>query len=203
MACFIAAFSAASTAAQERDWAQSLERDFAGGGSVRIKLSPGGHEIRGTPDNKIRVSWATKKPEDMRKARVDVKITGTSATIQSHGPKSDFRVVIEIPMRTSLHARMTAGELDVVGIRGDQDVQLRFGDLEIQVGYTGDFNHVDGSVTMGGLEASAFQVSKGGMWRSFKWSGAGDYRLRAHVSFGELTLRKVKEPETRTARLAM
>lgn len=192
--------AAAPGVAQERDWTDSFERDFAAGGTVRIKLSPGSHVIKGINGNKIRVSWATKERDDMHKAGVDVSITGTSATIRSHGPKSDFRVVIEIPARTGLHARMTAGELDVIGIDGDHDVQVRFGDLEIQVRNAENFGAVSGSVRAGGLEASAFQVSKGGLWRSFQWNGQGNYRLRAHVTFGELTLRTMPGAQTKSAR---
>jgi len=41
----------------------------------------------------------------------------------------------------------------------------------------------------GSIEASAFDVSKGGLFRSFEQQGPGKYRLHAHVMTGEIDLR--------------
>ncbi len=40
----------------------------------------------------------------------------------------------------------------------------------------------------GSIEASAFNISKGGLFRSFTQKGAGKYRLHAHVATGEIDL---------------
>jgi hypothetical protein len=36
--------------------------------------------------------------------------------------------------------------------------------------------------------ASAFQIFKGGLFRSFDWTGKGSYRLHAHLMAGDLYL---------------
>jgi hypothetical protein len=41
----------------------------------------------------------------------------------------------------------------------------------------------------GGLDASAFDVAKGGLFRSFEHHGPGKYRLHAHVATGGIDLR--------------
>jgi len=48
---------------------------------------------------------------------------------------------------------------------------------------------VDASVNSGELNAAAFNVEKGGLFRSFSQSGPGKYRMHAHVGAGELDLR--------------
>jgi len=47
---------------------------------------------------------------------------------------------------------------------------------------------VDASVNAGDVEASPFGESHGGLFRSFKKSGSGKYKLHAHVGAGDLTL---------------
>jgi hypothetical protein len=41
-------------------------------------------------------------------------------------------------------------------------------------------------VHAGSIAASAFEVSKGGLFRSFEQKGPGNYRLHAHVATGEI-----------------
>ena len=75
---------------------------------------------------------------------------------------------------------------DVVG---DKDVELRFGQLSMEVGKAEDYRRVSASVNSGELDAPAFKISKGGLFRSFSRTGSGKYLLHAHVGAGELDLR--------------
>jgi len=84
---------------------------------------------------------------------------------------------------------MFAGEMNVNGISGDKDVELHAGQLTMELGKPEDYAHVDASVLSGDLEASAFDVSKGGLFRSFDRSGPGKYRVHAHVGAGQIELR--------------
>jgi hypothetical protein len=47
---------------------------------------------------------------------------------------------------------------------------------------------VNASVRIGDLTADAFDVRKGGFFRSFEWTGQGEYDLRAHLTVGDLRL---------------
>ena len=44
-------------------------------------------------------------------------------------------------------------------------------------------------LTAGSLDLTAFDVNKGGLFRSFHENGSGKYRLHAHVTTGEIEVR--------------
>jgi len=74
-------------------------------------------------------------------------------------------------------------------IVGDKDVELHFGQVSMDVGKAEEYRRVSASVNSGEINAPAFNVSKGGLFRSFNQSGSGKYLLHAHVGAGELDLR--------------
>jgi hypothetical protein len=84
---------------------------------------------------------------------------------------------------------MFAGQMDVFDVEGDKDTELSFGQLNIDVGKPEQYGRVDASVNSGQLQADAFDVSKGGLFRSFDRTGPGKYRLHAHVGAGQVVLR--------------
>jgi len=106
------------------------------------------------------------------------------------GPNNNVQIRIEVPDRTDLLVRSTAGNTTVSGVTGDKDVELRAGDLTIHVGAPDSYRVAEGSVLAGDLNASAFGVVKDGLFRSFrKESATGQYRLRAKLLAGDLTLK--------------
>ena len=165
--------------------ATSLERPFAAGGRVTMDLSAGEYEIAGSPDDRVRLDWDADDRDD-----VDNRLTvqGTEARVSTDGPNNHFRVRIQVPARSHLHVRLTAGELTIRGIEGDKDVELHAGELDIDVDRPEDYSHVDAKVWAGAIQASAFRVTKEGLFRSFDWSGSGKYRLHAHLKAGEMRL---------------
>ena len=165
--------------------ATSLERPFAAGGRVTMDLSAGEYEITGSPDNRVRLDWDADDRDD-----VDNRLTvqGTEARVSTDGPTNHFRVRIQVPARSHLYVRLTAGELTIRGIEGDKDVELHAGELDIDVVRPEDYSHVDAKVWAGEIQASAFRVTKEGLFRSFDWSGSGKYRLHAHLKAGEMRL---------------
>jgi hypothetical protein len=84
---------------------------------------------------------------------------------------------------------MFAGQMNLSDITGDKDVELHAGQLNMDIGKPEDYFRVEASVLTGSVEASAFNVSKGGLFRSFEHGGPGKYRLHAHVGAGEIDLR--------------
>jgi hypothetical protein len=110
-------------------------------------------------------------------------------TITTDGPSNrSLRFTIEVPERSDLYVRMTAGDLTIEDIRGNKDVELRAGDLKIDVGQAADYKTVDASLWAGDIRASAFRIFKGGLFRSFEWAGNGPYRLHARLLAGDLHL---------------
>jgi hypothetical protein len=167
----------------------SLERDFASGGKITMKLSAGGYTIRSGAENKIRMQWETKKPEQLKGVKANILVQGHEATIQARGPRqSDFQVVIELPARADLQVRLSAGDLQIRGIEGNKDVECHAGDITINVGSAADYSRVAASAHAGDIEAPPFGISKGGLFRTFRWQGTGKYALHVHVGAGSVTL---------------
>jgi len=161
-----------------------VEAKFTSGGKVRMDLCPSGIELTGTDDNVVRVSY-----DRDAEVRVRLEIVGNQADLKVRGcPHNNFRLRIEVPKSSALYVRMFAGELQVRNVTGDKNVELNFGQLTMEIGKPEDYAHVEASVSSGDLEARAFDVSKGGLFRSFDHSGPGKYRLHAHVGAGELDL---------------
>src|SRR6185369_10648844 len=101
---------------------------------------------------------------------------------------NNLKFMIQVPSQSDLYVRLSAGDLTIEDIRGNKDVELRAGDLHIDVGQAADYKKVDASLWAGDIKASAFQIFKGGLFRSFEWAGSGPYRLHAHLLAGDLHL---------------
>jgi hypothetical protein len=165
-----------------------LEVKFIQNGRIRLNLCPGEVKLVGKEDGLLRVSYYARSSGD--RVRVQIRTDGDHAEIWVRGcPHNNFELTVEVPKTSNVQARMFAGQMDVYGITGDKDVELHAGQLTMEIGKPEDYAHVDASVLTGDLEASAFDVSKGGLFRSFNKSGPGKYRLHAHVGAGEIDLR--------------
>jgi hypothetical protein len=163
--------------------------DFHSGGKLRMYLRSGDFRVVGGPDNKITVRITGRNADRASDVRVQLEGSNDSADLTvSGGPKNDLEVTIEVPKKTGLFVRMTAGNLELRHVVGDKDAELHAGELIIDVGDAGDYSRVDASVYSGGLEASPFGESHGGLFRSFHKEGNGRYHLHAHVGAGDLTL---------------
>jgi len=163
--------------------------DFNSGGKLRMYLQSGSFHIVGGSDNKITVRVTGRNADNAGDMRVQLEGSKYSADLTvSGGPKNDLEVTIEVPKKTGLFVRMPAGNLELHHITGDKDAELHAGELIIDVGDASDYSRVDASVYSGGLEASPFGESHGGLFRSFHKDGNGRYHLHAHVGAGDLTL---------------
>lgn len=166
----------------------SLEQAFVTNGRIRMDLSAGEYRITGTSDNRIRMAWTVRDPEQLSRVRTRADVRGSEATITTDGPQNQFRVTIEIPSRADLHVRLTAGELRIERVEGNKNISSHAGEIDIDVGNSEDYRRVEASVWAGELHAGPFGQSKEGLFRSFDWDGKGPYRLEARLKAGELRL---------------
>jgi hypothetical protein len=166
----------------------SLERDFIANGRIKMDLSAGEYRITGSPDNRIRLTWRVRDSSNLSgvTARADVK--GSEAKIITDGPMNGFEVAIQVPSKSDLYVRLTAGELRMEHIEGNKDIEAHAGELRIDVDRAEDYHSVDASVWAGEIHAQAYRVSKEGLFRSFDWKGSGPYRLHARLKAGEVWL---------------
>jgi hypothetical protein len=162
--------------------------DFNSGGKLKMYLQSGDFHIVGA-DNKITVRVSGRNAYNAGDMRVQMEGSKDYASLTvSDGPKNDLEVTIEVPKKTGLFVRMPAGNLELRHVTGDKDAELHAGELIIEVGDAGDYSRVDASVYSGGIEASPFGESHGGLFRSFHQEGNGRYHLHAHVGAGDVTL---------------
>ncbi len=128
--------------------------------------------------------------EQLSDVEVSLKASGSTGDLSiGGGPRNNFRIIVEVPRHVDLYLRMPFGEATVERLTGDKDIEIHAGDLTVDLGDANEYGHVEASVTSGDLEAGPFNVSKGGLFRSFEKEGSGKYRLHAHVGAGDLTLR--------------
>jgi len=154
-----------------------------------MELCSSGTELLGSDDGMLRVSYGSRHG-DGGDVRVRIRVSGDEASLRVTGCRhNNFQMRIEVPKSSSLYVRMFAGELNVRDVSGDKNVEVHFGQLSIDLGDPSDYARVEASVNSGDLEAPSFDVSKGGLFRSFERSGPGRYRIYAHVGAGELDLR--------------
>jgi hypothetical protein len=173
----------------------SLERTFSQNGRIRMDLSAGDYSISGSPDNRIRLEWSVRDSDQLANVHARADVRDRDARITTDGPSNKgFRVAIQVPRQADLYVRLTAGDLRIEDIQGNKDIELHAGDVRIDVGRAEDYHNVDASVWAGEIQAAPFQVFKGGLFRSFDWSGKGPYRLHAHLKAGDLRL--FSKPET-------
>jgi len=182
--CFGAALAVAQDANIDQTGSNPVETKFQPAGRLRVELCPGGIEVVGTDEPVLRVSYLSGE------ARVRMDVTGDHADLRlTDCPHSNFRAHIELPKSSALYVRMFAGQLDVRDVTGDKNVELSFGQLNIDAGHSEDYASVDASVNSGAIDASLFDIHKGGLFRSFDQTGPGKYRLHAHVGAGQIDLR--------------
>ena len=168
----------------------SLERPFVQNGRIRMDLNAGDYVITGSKDNRIQVAWSAREAATLTKVHARADVRGSEATIAAGGPSnnSGLRFTIQVPSQTDLYVRLTAGDITIEDVRGNKDVELHAGDVRIDVGRPEDYSHVDASLWAGDINAAPFGVIKGGLFRSFEWSGGGRYRLHAKLKAGDLRL---------------
>jgi hypothetical protein len=176
-------------AAQPSTDKQPLERAFKPGGLVRLRLAPAAYRIVGHDASSIRVRWSVDHPEESGRVHVETEVTGATAVVRTSGPHHGVHFDIALPERSDVEVDLSAGDLDVRGIEGNKTLSMWAGDVAMDVGRPDLYRVVDATVRFGDLNARPFSVSKGGIFRSFRWTGKGKYSLSAHLFAGDLTLR--------------
>lgn len=191
--CLVFALLAAATIAAAKDNPSDItvQQKYRAGGSIHVQLESGGYSITGTDSENITITYGSDSVEQTRRVKVNIQTTGSAAEISIRDtPNNNFHAEIEIPRQSGLWLRLTAGDLSIRGVQGDQEVEAHAGNIDIQIPHPEQYGHVDGSALAGDLDASAFNISKSGLFRSFKYQGKGKYRLHTHLAAGNLTIRE-------------
>jgi len=164
----------------------SASFDIPSGQEIRMDLSAGEYEIVGGAEGKVRVSWSG-GGRHADNVKVRFKAESGRTKLETDDTK-DVHVVIQVPSRSDLHIRLTAGELSVSGIEGNKDIGMTAGELRINVGDPENYRDVYSSVRIGEITAKPFNMKKEGFFRGIDYNGKGTYSLRATVGVGEVIL---------------
>jgi hypothetical protein len=189
LACNIAGF-----AETKIPCGQTMSRPLQSRAVLIIDSKPAGLQIVGTDQEGIRVSCTTGNDETARDVVFHFSPMANGGKLSIEGPHSQqgnngIEIKIEVPRRTSLSIHMFAGQVTVEEVKGDKDIDLGAGQITISSIHDADYRSVDASVSIGEVQARAFGADKGGFFPNFsRKNPGGDYRLRAHVTTGEIEL---------------
>ena len=187
LAAIFFSLSAASLLAG-KEYSDSLVTEFEDGGEITIKLSAGEHEIAVSPDDNIRVHWKVKELDELEDIDAKTGIFGSSAIVEVDGPRRGFETVVEVPEHSDLVIKISAGDVHVGNIKGNREINLRAGDLNIEVGDSSDYSHVKGSLWAGDISAGPFDEQASGLFRSIEWRGEGDHKLHFKLYAGDVQI---------------
>ena len=163
--------------------------DFPSGDRLDLDIRSGEIHIIGSDEEKVAVRISGSQGANSTDVKARFRRSGNSGELRiTGGPHNELTITVQVPKNSDLFLRVLAGEVAVTGITGNKDIELHFGDLKVGVGDPTDYANVQASVNFGEIEAKPFGESRGGLFRSFKKSGTGKYKLVAHVGAGELTL---------------
>lgn len=167
-----------------------MTADFPSGGQLDLRIRSAEIHIVGSDEDKVQVRVEGKQGSESTDIKASFERTDRFGKLRvSGGPSSNVKITILVPRKSDLSIHIFAGDVEVKDIIGNKDVDLSAGDLNIAVGNTADYSHVEASVTSGSIEGGPFGESRGGLFRSFERFGNGKYKLTAHVGAGDLTLK--------------
>jgi hypothetical protein len=167
-----------------------LDAEFPSGGQLQMHIRSADVRIVGSDENKVAVSVSGKEARDSDDIKARFQRNGDFGELWvTGGPSSNVTITVKVPKSSSLKVRIFAGDVEVMDIQGDKNIELGAGDLTIGVGDAANYSRVEASVATGDIEAPPFRESHGGLFRSFEKTGSGKYKLIAHVGAGDLTLK--------------
>jgi hypothetical protein len=201
LVCNIAAFAETKTPCS-----QTIAHPLQSRALLTIDSRPAGLQIVGTDQDEIRVSCTASSGETAMDVALHFSPTSNGGKLSVEGAHSqhdnnNLEVRIEVPRRTDLSVRMFAGQVTVEEVKGNKDIKIGAGQITISSIHDGDYRSVHASVAVGEVQARAFGAEKGGFFRSFsRRNSAGDYRLEAHVTTGQIELLGHAEQKSAGAR---
>ncbi|MGZ4859589.1 MAG: hypothetical protein ACXV8M_08540, partial [Candidatus Angelobacter sp.] len=129
---------------------------------LEIELSSGDYQIVASASDSIAVVYDEGNSEGPRKVEVQIGSGHGQNHLKIAGPKSNFNAVIEVPRKTDLRVRMSAGGLSIGDVEGNKDIEVRAGNLELNALRPQDYAQADFSVRIGDVYAPLFKTAKSG-----------------------------------------
>ena len=110
---------------------------------------------------------------------------------------SDCEVTLYVPTETSLNVGLNVGEMTVEDIRGDKDLRINVGELDIQGVDRGDYAKVVNSTDVGLIDDPVFHSEQSGwIGKTETILGKGKYSINARVNVGKIKYQEDHQPQT-------
>lgn len=169
---------------------------FAAGGSLRVHVSAGDVKIiKGSDPQHIVLRYTAKSNHDgggdaSGCVKTRFEATGSDVEIDLKGRTNgscNLDVQVEVPSPVNLSVRMTAGDLVMDGVQGNVNLMDHVGDITINPGAEKEYSLIQASTHIGDVDGLPGRVH-GWLGKSGQVTGAGQYRLYAHVGVGDVHL---------------
>lgn len=162
----------------------ALDEPFSAS-SLNLEIRSGEITIRGGQNARIVLHCEGRNAQRCGEVRATLR----GSNLEVAGGPRHISMRLDVPSQLGLRVRMPAGELNIEGVRGDKDIRLNAGELDIEVSDPSEYGPVKASVLAGEISARPFDGSAEGVFRSFEHHGEGRYRLAARLLAGEIMLR--------------
>jgi hypothetical protein len=134
---FLAVLSVTPITLGAQNTGSPVEKDFVSGGKIEMTLESGDYKVRASSDNRIHVRW---NEASSKGVKVRITTSAKSADVRvENTPHDNFHAIIEVPALADVRIRLTAGNLEMAGIKGDKDIEANAGNLNISVGSSSDW----------------------------------------------------------------
>lgn len=164
--------------------------DLPSGAALDIASRSGEIEIVGSSAQAVSLHCEIKKPEDLQKVKISFSGSGSTYKLRVEGGptnNANFHLRLEVPTRTNLKVRASAGEVKVADVDGNKDIRLTAGEIHLSAITPEKYGHVSAAATIGEVALPAGFANKKLFFASFVPSATPQkYEVRAHVDFGEV-----------------
>jgi hypothetical protein len=98
---------------------------------LEIELGSGDYQIVPSASDSIAVVYDEGTADTLRNVKVQIDSGHGQNHLKIAGLKSNFHAVIEVPRKTDLRVRMSAGGLTIGDVEGNKDIEVMAGNLEL------------------------------------------------------------------------
>ena len=177
-----------------------IERSLPADGTVVLDLNVGDLKIlNGTQADHLRLEVRADRKFDEQTIASWVKrfdVAAGRASLELRSPSHDHcnncesvHVTLYVPAKVELKVHLDVGNLEIEGVRGNKDVQVRIGNLRIGYQTPQEYAHVETSTHIGDVEDPLQSGDAHGfLGKSEDFTRQGKYHLRASVWIGDLSL---------------
>lgn len=167
-------------------------------GELKILRSPNEHQMQlmiqpsfDAGESTVR-SWLKEFDVNGAEAHITLHMPG-----HSHGEHQGVTVTLYLPSEVSLDADLEVGQMTVDGLKGDKQLHVGVGELDIQGIEAHDYGQVSTTTGVGDVQDSIFDGKQSGwLGKSETAQGGGKYRVDAKVGVGSIRLRDSTAQET-------